>query len=150
DLAACVLGEPEVAVGAGRNTEGLAVLRRNVILSEEDTIGADSSDTVAVVLGEPNIPVRTRRDGDRPAVGIREIEPRDSAVSGDPANPAKTGREPDVPIGPHGQAMRSTVLAQRELGDLTIRADPANLFAVVLGEPEIPVRARNDSAGPTI
>ncbi len=56
------LGEPDVPVGARKNTKGKAVRRRDFPL-RDDSIGGDLSDTVSVALGEPEIPIRTHGYG---------------------------------------------------------------------------------------
>src|SRR5262249_49510791 len=57
NLVASVFDDPDVAIGAGRNTKRTAVGRWDVPLSEYDSVRGDLSHPVSVVLGEPKIPV---------------------------------------------------------------------------------------------
>src|SRR6516165_4608463 len=143
--------EPHVAVRPRDDQKGVAVLG-DAILGDFPR-GRKAADLSPLVLAEPDVAVRPGGNADRAALGRGDIELRhfpfhrhppdlvrpplgepESAVRADADAPGASGT--DLPV-----------FGSRELGDLALRGDPADLLEVVFREPEGPVGPGDDAVG---
>ena len=152
DLSA--LCEPEVAVGAGRDLVGPAVGREEVEFRDLTGRG-HATNPVAVELGKPEISVRTGGDPHRTR-SHRKRKLRDDSVRRDLADVARPRiREPQVPVGTCGDALRGAEVTRRwKFRGHAQRRDPADLAGTDIAgdgsfrKPEVPVRPRRDRPEP--
>src|SRR5262249_3857962 len=106
DLGALGFGEPQVAVGAGRDpSSGHLILNREF---RNVAIRSDPPEPVDTPLGKPQVPVRPSRYARWIAVRCRDQELRDDPRRSDPPDPGEViDREPQVAVGPRGDGHRN-------------------------------------------
>src|SRR6266568_2778654 len=101
DLVPIELGEPEVAIGPGRDALRFATARGDEELPRDDACGGDAPDLVPLGLGEPEVAIGPGRDAQRLAIGRGNVELGDLALGGDAPDVVPIElREPEVAIGP--------------------------------------------------
>ena len=121
DVVAAILGEPEVAIGPGRDAKGTARGRGDGQLGHDPT-GGDLSDVVRAILGEPEVAIGPGRDADGKTPGRGDGELGHDPAGGDaPDVVAAPLREPEVAIGPG----RDVLETARGRGDGELGHDPA-------------------------
>src|SRR4029077_17721682 len=113
----------------------------------------NSADTVPALLGEPDVPVGTRRDTSRLAVFRRNGEFGNLAVglySPDPASPELA--KPEIHVRAEPDENRLTERSGKiELVDrLTIGRDASDPVACDLGEPHVSVGSSRDIRGSAV
>src|SRR5439155_16814865 len=96
DCVPAVLGEPDVAIWASRDSPWTNPRFGPRLL--DDPNGGDRPDPVAAVLGEPQVPVRPGGNPGRRSVGGGDGELADDSTGGDAPDPvADVLSEPQVP-----------------------------------------------------
>ena len=144
---AAVFGEPHVPVRAGNDVEGEAACGDPGGELGDDSRRRDPPDPAAVGLGEPHVPVRARRDPLR--IAVRLVDPGGEVLT----TPVGLIRPIFWPMNsvnhmfPSGPA--AIVVGSVPVSPPNSVTTPAGvirpiLFAVELGEPQVPVRARRD------
>ena len=110
------------------------------------TARCHAADLAGIELGEPHVPVRTRRDRARAAVRRRYRELRDHSLRRDAADAiARELPEPQVAVRGERDGARLAVGRRNwKLGDLAAGSDPADAIAQMLGEPDVVIRAEGD------
>ncbi len=117
-----VLGEPDVAIRAGR--DALRVAAKSVLTGPWQweqggaATGGDAPDAIPKGQGEPQVAIRPGRDAERVAIGRGDGEPGDVALGGDAPDLVRRRGEPQVAIRPGGDAIRTALgRGDGELGD---------------------------------
>ena len=143
NLAAILLGEPQVAIRPGRDAVRSAQCRGGVSFHCNAAAGRDARNVVPNEFREPEIAIRAGRDARR-ITGSRELS--DAASGGDAPDLANEFREPEVAIRAGRDARRpATGRGGGELGDPATGGDAPDLARIALGEPEVAIRPGRDA-----
>ncbi len=146
DPACAGFREPHVAVGS-RCHAGRPVANRDRRHGElrDRSCRRHPTDTVALDLGEPQVPVRTRSDPGRPAPERRQRELRDRARRRHARDPvAAPLGEPQVPVRARGDRVGAPARGDREPAHHPRGGDLPDLVRV--GRvPHVPVRTGGDA-----
>src|SRR5262245_30470441 len=143
--------EPHVAVRPRDDQKGLAVLG-DPILSDFSP-GRKAADLSPLVLAKPDVAVRSGGNADRAAFGRGDIELRHVPFHRHPPDLVRSPLgEPESAVRAEADAPGSSgtdlsMFGSRELGDLALRGDPAELLKVVFREPEGPIGPGDDAVG---
>src|SRR5262249_47438280 len=115
--------------------------------------GREAADLSPLVLAEPDVAVRSGGNADRAAFGRGDIELRHFPFHRHPPDLVRS------PLGERESSVRAeadapgasgtdlSVFGSRELCDLALRGDPADLLKVVFREPEGSAGPRDDAVG---
>jgi len=148
NLAAILLGEPQVAIRPGRDAVRSAQCRGGVSFHCNAAAGRDARNVVPNEFREPEIAIRAGRDARR-ITGSRELS--DAASGGDAPDLANEFREPEVAIRAGRDARRlATGRGDGELSDAATGSDAPDLVPKVLGEPQVAIRPDRNAAGEAI
>src|SRR6266702_3663930 len=141
---------------------GFPALRSAAAACPHTLLRGDAPNLARILLGEPEgLAIRPGGDALRSALGCRDAKKSGEAATGCDApdlvpTPIQL-REPEVAIGPGGDASKPTAKRggptgrwQGELGDTACRGDAPDLVRKVFGEPQIAIRPGGDALGAAI
>ena len=153
DPVAAVLGEPEVAVGPGRDAQRVDCRGDAGRELGHRARRRDPPDPIAAVLGEPQVAVGPGRDAAGFAPAVIPVENSVTVPVGvirPIRSPLELG-EPEVAVGPRRdvpRAERRRVIPAENSVTAPARRDPSDPVAEEFGEPQVAVhRAYRDACG---